>query len=317
MIADHLLKSAATRLAKELFASARQGHYSRIKSIAEQLGRGRGKGMYPDEMKHIMAFNMIDGHHSPSLNKHMALADVAEKGYRSSVKDFKEGDRSNLNYRDRFAAEVASAQSWSTPPKDVKSSLQSHVNSIRHNRLKVSDPRTNKYKKAPQPWSPEGGIDPEQWVQVTHSGGLGHIRKFVKGEATGYRLEGGIAPTGIQVHPLHNTSDNWKDNIKSRDNQVYSTHGLTRHIDQPGRLTAEIQAKHLLKAPNQYEAGLPADAAQHMRNVQTTNLPWSHSQLGSAPSGTDKIIQRTNERYGLHTPTYASTNTPALTKVRY
>lgn len=110
-------------------------------------------------------------------------------------------------------------------------------------------------------WNPNGKVNPETLVDITHGGGLQYILDCFENKEEGYNLElGGL---GIQVHP-----DAPECRISKYNNRPchYAERQMPLRLDFPAILTGKIKAKHLLPAWNSYEAGIRIPSLKYIEN---------------------------------------------------
>lgn len=123
-------------------------------------------------------------------------------------------------------------------------------------------PRNLSVKPTPS-WSEKWSHDGEEVVEISHGGGLRHIQEFLSGKSLGYSLEAGSG-VGLQVSPYGSERD-----------MSYALRTSIQHFDEPALFKAKIKAKYLTAAPNQYEAGLKADAIQHLTDISVVAIQQS------------------------------------------
>jgi hypothetical protein len=105
-------------------------------------------------------------------------------------------------------------------------------------------------------------LDPEQLIKITHGGGYVFIHNFLEGKNIGYRLEkGGL---GLQVSPHLSGSE---DFIINREIKTYAPRA-TCFLDRPARFEAQIAAKYLLAANNNYEAAIDSTVVKHLQDIK-------------------------------------------------
>jgi hypothetical protein len=131
------------------------------------------------------------------------------------------------------------------------------------------------------------GLDPEQYVWVTHGGGLSYLQDFLGGAEPGYRLHGGGVELG---RGLFVTPEN--PALSEQRDREYAG-GLGRqypHLDEPGFLRFRIRRKYLLMIPGTtttYEAALPAAARSFMRDISLRDAAgqiwWRGKTLRRSP----------------------------------
>ena len=63
---------------------------------------------------------------------------------------------------------------------------------------------------------------------------------------------------------------------------IYAQRAAARWLDTPAVMRSQIQAKHLLAAPNSYEAAITREHVPFMRGVQVEHAPIDAGQLGAA-----------------------------------
>ncbi len=129
-------------------------------------------------------------------------------------------------------------------------------------RKEMSDARKDVF-----PYHKHVGKDPEEYVEISHGGGVRYLKSFMRGKSSGYDLER-HAGKGIQVTPHEKELDS---NIKSRGS-AYASRAAARHFDDPVLMTAKIKRKHLLAANNKYEAGLTADKIKKLKDIKIKRL---------------------------------------------
>lgn len=98
--------------------------------------------------------------------------------------------------------------------------------------------------------------DEDEKITIHHGGGLFYIKNFLKGKATGYDV---ISPDlrgrGMFVSPGSNTR------------VAYYAKRTSLKLDIPASFTGEIEARHLGKVPNKYEAILRKEKVQELKNI--------------------------------------------------
>jgi hypothetical protein len=109
--------------------------------------------------------------------------------------------------------------------------------------------------------------DPEEYINISHGGGIRYLKKFMRGKSKGYELER-RAGKGIQVTPHEKDIS---DSITSRGPD-YASRASARHFDDPVLMTAKIKRKHLMAANNKYEAGLTADKIKKLKDIKIKKL---------------------------------------------
>lgn len=325
MLADYLLKTAATRLAKVLQAAAHAGDEAKITRMAKKL--------MPevDDLDHnpyIFAFNRIAGIQSPlksqATPRLQAMGSVVDLGHRNALKEEAMNARptaTSMSYTDRMNKinTLNKGKSWVqqyTGPVDFLKRRHGIPANMSVGEFKLQQAERIKQRSSaqkptpiagdtsPRVHQPDPGVsfsqgynrDPEEWVDIRHAGGKGHIERFLKGESPGYRLEGDTNHTGIQIHPMNTLDSRTYDNVMSRD-AFYAGRGLGKYYDQPAVLTGQVQAKHLIKAPNAYEAGFPGINHKFIRNPKVEQIPFDH-QI-NAPGGAEAILKTVKKRHNL------------------
>lgn len=297
MLADYLLKTAATRLAKVLRAAVHAGDEDKITRIAQQLTtKDHVSSFSPTHMyrDHVAAFNRIQGAGTAGPSRASALAETVEIGNRIGLKEAlprftQDPLAKTLNERVKVPAD-ASASVVREGLKKYRQGKHKTVSTIE------DSPVLERGWKGS--WA---AVNPDDWVPFRHAGGHEHIQDFISGKSKGYKLEGEQGESGLQVHPLLHSPEAWVNSVRKREG-LYAVHKTHHYIDQPGTLTGEIQAKHLLAAPNSYEAGLPSAAAPHIRNAQITKLPWNKSNVDQSPAGAHDWVVQMNKKYNLNIP---------------
>jgi len=113
-------------------------------------------------------------------------------------------------------------------------------------------------------WGASNKVDPEEVVDIVHSGTTPYIQSFLKGKQPGYALEAG--GKGIQVHPLRNGRQLDEARINGYADMASSATGLPR-----GVLRGKIKAKYLDAANNGYEGGLRPENIKHLTDIKVSD----------------------------------------------
>jgi hypothetical protein len=122
----------------------------------------------------------------------------------------------------------------------------------------------NEPRRASFDMTPDSGVGPEDYVTVSHGGGVRHLEEFFGGKTPGYRLEeGGV---GIQVSPANKELVGELDELS----KMYATRAANASMDTPAVATFRIKAKYLDAATNDYEAGLRPDFIDKVKSLKIT-----------------------------------------------
>lgn len=114
------------------------------------------------------------------------------------------------------------------------------------------------------------GIKPEDTIHIVHGGGFLSLLSFLKKEYDGYHLDN--PGVGLQVHPYTDKGafGATLDDLEARTRYDYAMKAA-HFIDQPARLTADVEARFVDRTHREYEGGFRGEYLEQLSNLTLTN----------------------------------------------